>query len=85
MPPTWPDFGPQDGPKLGPRWGQNRSKTGPGSEIGSGADFGTILGRFWADVGTILGPCLVDFWFILVAFGLLLVIVLHRVAIQTRA
>ena len=46
MPPTWLDFGPQDGPKLGPRWGQNRSKIGPGSEIGSGIDFGEMLGRF---------------------------------------
>ena len=42
----WSDLGPQDGPKLGPKWDQNRSKTGPGSEIGSGTDLGSILGRF---------------------------------------
>ena len=94
--PTWPQLGPQDGPKLEPKWDQNRTKKGFESEVGSVAgfgtildrfwtDFGPILGRFWADFGTILGPCLVDFWFILVAFGLLLVIVSHRAAIQTRA
>ena len=83
-------------PKMAPSWSQNGTKIGPkrGSKAKSApepvldrfwTDFGPILNRFWVDFGTILGPCLVDFWFILVAFGLLLVTVLHRVAIQTRA
>ena len=70
MAPTWLDFGPQDGPKLCPRWGQNRSKTGPGSEIGSGTDFGTILDRFWDDFGPILGRFWVHVWLIFGSFWL---------------
>ena len=65
MAPTWPDFGPQDGPKLGPKWCQNLFKNGRGSEVGSGADFGTILDRFWGvfliDFGTMLGLIFVAF------------------------
>ena len=41
------------------------------------ADFGSMLGRFWDDVGTILGGFLVD-------FGLILVDVSHRVFIALR-
>ena len=80
-PPRWPQVGSQMGSKSiqNRPWKRNRLRNRFWD------DFGRILGRFWADFGPILGPCLVDFWFILVAFGLLLVTVLHRVAIQTRA
>ena len=61
MAPAWLDLAPQDGPKLAPKWGQSRSQNGLGSEVSSGTDFGTILGRFWDDFGTILGRFLDDF------------------------
>ena len=61
MAPTWADFAPQDGPKLAPKWGQNRSKHGLGSEVGSRTDSGTILGPILVDFGSILGPILIDF------------------------
>ena len=54
MAPTWLDFGPQDGPKLGPKSVQNRYKNGLRSDVGSRADFGPILGRFWYDFWSIL-------------------------------
>ena len=54
MAPTWPHFGSQDGPKLVPKWGQNRPQNGLGSEVGSRTDSGSILGRFWVDVGRFL-------------------------------
>ena len=63
----WP---PQDGPKLGPRWGQNRSKTGLGSEVGSRTDSGPILDRFWDDFGPILGGFWVHVWLIFGSFWL---------------
>ena len=61
MAPTWPDFGPQDDPKLGPKWNRNQTKNGLGSDVGSGADSGSILGRFGVDFGTIFRWFLVDF------------------------
>ena len=36
-------------PKLGQKSVKNRSQNGLRSEVGSGADFGTILGRFLVD------------------------------------
>ena len=66
---TWPQHGPKlggpDPPKLGPKSVKNRSRNGLGSEVGSGADFCSILGPFLVDFGTIfgrfLGRFLVDF------------------------
>ena len=52
---TWPDLGPQDGPKLGQQSLRNRYKNGLRSDVGSRADFGPILGRFWYDFWSILG------------------------------
>ena len=64
MAPTWLDFGPQDGPKLDPKWDQNWTKNGLRSEVGSRTDLGPILGRSWAEFGSILGRFLVDFWWV---------------------
>ena len=86
--PTWPQHGPILVPKMAPSWLQNGVKTGPKtvSEARSApepilgrfwADFGSMLGRFWDDVGTILGGFLVD-------FGMILVDVSHRVFIALR-
>ena len=46
MAPTWTQLGPRDGPKLEPKFDKNRSENGLGSQIGPGADFGTIFDRF---------------------------------------
>ena len=62
MAPAWPDFGSQDGPKLVPKWGQSRPQNGLGSDVGSRADSGSILGRFWVDLGSILSRFWADFW-----------------------
>ena len=61
MAPTCPQLAPQDGPKLGQKSVQNRSKNGLGSEVGSGADLGPILSRFWDDLWSIFGLNLVAF------------------------
>ena len=53
MAPTWPQLGRQDGTNLEPKWEENLSKNGFGSEVGSGAEFGSILGRFGTDSGSI--------------------------------
>ena len=47
--------------KLGPKWDQNRPQNGSRGEVGSGTDFGSILGRFFVDFGLIFGRFLVDF------------------------
>ena len=70
---TWPPRGPQDGSKMAPKTVPKRSKIDVGSEVGSKADFGPILDRFWVDFGpildrfwtdfgSILGWCLMCFW-----------------------
>ena len=43
MAPSWTQLGPQDGPKMEPKLDQNRSENGLGSQVGPGADFGTIF------------------------------------------
>ena len=43
MAPTWTQLGLPDDPKLEPKLDKNRSENGLGSQVGPGADFGTIL------------------------------------------
>ena len=43
MAPAWTQLGPQDGPKLEPKLDKNQSEHGLGSQVGPGADFGTIF------------------------------------------
>ena len=52
---TWPQVKSASPPNLGPKSVQNRFQNGLPREVGSGADLGTILVRFWDDFGTILG------------------------------
>ena len=52
MAPTWTQLGPPDGPKLEPKLDKNRSENGLGSQVGPGADFGTIFDRFLVISGT---------------------------------
>ena len=73
MAPTWHHLAPQDGPKLEPKLNQNRFKNGLGGQVGPRADFGTIVHRFWVDVGSILSRCWDHFgWILGLIFGLVL-------------
>ena len=76
MAPTWPDFGPQEAPKKASKSLRNGPKEAGGfmlgvlgEQVGSKADFASILERFGVDIGSIVGWFLIDFllifdWFV---------------------